>query len=129
MSLGIGSVLFTRPKGSRVKGDSTPVPFFKILFLLWSKSGAHASPRARSISVSLGTRVEISITPPFSSCESTSKIAGKVGYLFFGISPPPHTLYRHIVAVKATIDKQSPHGKLMFKSVVLFSKRALLVYI
>ena len=54
--------------------------------------------------------------------------------MFFGISPfifspLPHTLYKHIVAVKATIDKQSPHGKLLFKSGVLFSKRALLVYI
>ena len=52
--------------------------------------------------------------------------------MFFGISrfifsPPPHTLYKHIVAVKATIDKQSPHGKSLFKSGVLFSKRALLV--
>ena len=28
-------------------------------------------------------------------------------------SSPPHTLYRHIVAVKATIDKQSPHTKLL----------------
>ena len=55
--------------------------------------------------------------------------------MFFDISifkhfPPPHTLYKHIVAVKAAwIDKQSPHGKLLFTSGVLFSKRALLVYI
>ena len=41
--------------------------------------------------------------------------------MFFDISlfklfPPSHTFYKHIVAVKATIDKQSPHGKLLFKS-------------
>ena len=41
--------------------------------------------------------------------------------MFFGISLffyslPPHTLYKQIVAVKATIDKQSPHGKLLFES-------------
>ena len=40
--------------------------------------------------------------------------------MFFDISLfklflPPHTLYKHIVAVKARIDKQSPHGKLLFK--------------
>ena len=29
--------------------------------------------------------------------------------------PPPHSVYRHIVAVKATIDKQSPHSKLLLK--------------
>ena len=31
--------------------------------------------------------------------------------IFFDISclPPPRTFYKHIVAVKATIDKQSPH--------------------
>ena len=31
---------------------------------------------------------------------------------------PLHTLYKHIVAVKATIDKQSPHAKLLLKSAV-----------
>ena len=40
--------------------------------------------RARNISLSLGTEVEIlwfgSIAPQISRCESTSKIAGKVGY-------------------------------------------------
>ena len=41
--------------------------------------------------------------------------------IFFDISvfkhlPPPHTFYKHIVAVKATIDKQSPHSKLLLKS-------------
>ena len=54
--------------------------------------------------------------------------------IFFGIShfmfsPPPHTLSKHIVAVEATIDKQSPHGKVLFKSGGLFSEWALLVYI
>ena len=44
--------------------------------------------------------------------------------VFFVISlfiylPPLHTLCKHIVAVKATIDKQSPRGKLWFKSTVL----------
>ena len=53
--------------------------------------------------------------------------------MFFGISsficlPPPHTLYKDIVAVKATIDKQSPHTKLLLKSGgSLISKRALFV--
>ena len=28
----------------------------------------------------------------------------------FKLLPPPHTLYKHIVAVKAMIDKQSPHA-------------------
>ena len=38
------------------------------------------------------------------------------------------TLYRNIVAaVKETIDKQCPHAKLLLKSGVLFSERALLV--
>ena len=32
----------------------------------------------------------------------------------FKLLSPPHTLYKHIVAVKAMIDKQSPHGKLLF---------------
>ena len=41
--------------------------------------------------------------------------------MFFDISlfkllPPPHTIYKHIVAVKVTIDKQSPHAKLFLKS-------------
>ena len=38
-----------------------------------------------------------------------------VFWLFFLFinSSPPLTLYRHIVAVKATIDKQSPHTKLL----------------
>ena len=48
------------------------------------------------------------------------------GFFLFILSPPRHTLYRHI-AVKATIDKQSPHAKLLLKSGVLFSERALLV--
>ena len=41
-------------------------------------------------------------------------IAVFLAFLFFFInSSPPLTLYRHIVAVKATIDKQSPHAKLL----------------
>ena len=31
--------------------------------------------------------------------------------------PPLHTLYKHIVAVKATINKQSPHAKLLLLKV------------
>ena len=33
--------------------------------------------------------------------------------------PPPRTFYKHIVAIKATIDKQSPHSKLLLKWGVL----------
>ena len=45
--------------------------------------------------------------------------------MFFDISlfklfPAPHTLYKHIVVVKATIHKQSPQGKLFFKYRSLF---------
>ena len=36
--------------------------FSSFLFLLRSRSGAHASPRTGSISSSLGTKVQISIT-------------------------------------------------------------------
>ena len=41
--------------------------------------------------------------------------------IFFDISvfkrlPPPRTFCKHIVAVKATIDKQSPHSKWLLKS-------------
>ena len=39
----------------------------------------------------------------------------------FILFPPSRTLYKHIVAVKATIDKQSPHGKLLFKDRSLLS--------
>ena len=36
------------------------------------------------------------------------------GFFFLFInSSPPLTLYRHIVAVKATIDKQSPHATIV----------------
>ena len=35
------------------------------------------------------------------------------GFFLFINSSPRLTLYRHIVAVKATIDKQSPHAKLL----------------
>ena len=51
--------------------------------------------------------------------------------IFFDISlfkrlPPPRTFYKHIVAVKATIDKQSPYSKLLLKSGgFLISKQAL----
>ena len=38
----------------------------------------------------------------------------------YQLSPPPQTLYKHVVAVKATIDKQSPHRKLLFKDRSLF---------
>ena len=34
----------------------------------------------------------------------------------FKLLPPPHTLYKHIVAVKAMINKQNPHAKLLLKS-------------
>ena len=45
--------------------------------------------------------------------------------IFFDISlferlPPPSTFYKHIVAVKATIDEQSPHSKLLLKSGFFF---------
>ena len=38
-----------------------------------------------------------------------------VFWLFFPFinSSPPLTLYRHIIVVKATIDKQSPHAKIV----------------
>ena len=54
--------------------------------------------------------------------------------MFFDISlfkdlAPPHALYKRIVAVKMTIDKQSPHAKLLksggFPGGVLPSKRLL----
>ena len=35
------------------------------------------------------------------------------GFSLFINSSPRLTLHRHIVAVKATIDKQSPHAKLL----------------
>ena len=35
------------------------------------------------------------------------------GSFLFINSSPRLTLYRHIVAVEATIDKQSPHAKLL----------------
>ena len=35
------------------------------------------------------------------------------GFFLFINSSPRLTLYRHIVAVKVTIDKQSPHAKLL----------------
>ena len=50
---------------------------------------------------------------------------------FFDISlfkrlPPPRTFYKHIVAVKATIDKQSPHSISVVKvGGFLISKQAL----
>ena len=85
-------------------------------FSVGSRCCAHASPRARNISLSLGTKVELlSSTVDF---EDSRK--GWI-LMFFGISrfifsPPPHTLYKHIVAVKVTIDKQSPHAKWLVKS-------------
>ena len=36
-----------------------------------------------------------------------------LAFFLFINSSPLLTLYRHIVAVKATIDKQSPHAKLL----------------
>ena len=96
------------------------------LFFLGSRCYAHASPRARNISLSLGTKVEIlwygPIAPQIFSLRVDFDDTRKCWILFFqGISRfvfslPPHTLHKHIVAVKATIDKQSPHGKLLFKS-------------
>ena len=42
--------------------------------------------------------------------------------------PPPHTEYKHIVAVKATIDKQSPHAKLLLKSGFLSLRNELFLF-
>ena len=44
-----------------------------------------------------------------------SEVSNCVIYRVFSFinSSPRLTLYRHIVAVKATIDKQSPHAKLL----------------
>ena len=39
------------------------------------------------------------------------------GFFLFINSSPRLALYRHIVAVKATIDKQSPHAKLLFLNI------------
>ena len=45
------------------------------------------------------------------SCELSGKVVFDVlWHSFFIYSPPLHTLYKHIVAVKTTINKQSPHG-------------------
>ena len=48
-----------------------------------------------------------------------------LAFFLFIHSPPQHTLYRHIVAVKVTIAKQIPPAKLLLKSGVLFSEGAL----
>ena len=66
--------------------------------------------------------------PSLHSRSWTSRIGLKL--IFFDISlfkrlPPPCTFYKYIVAVKATIDKQSPHSKLLLKSGFFFSKQAL----
>ena len=62
------------------------------------------------------------VAPKFTSLHSRSWISRTgLKLMFFDISlykrlPPPHTFYKHIVAVKATINKQSPHSKLLLNS-------------
>ena len=41
-------------------------------------------------------------------------------FSFYLFAPATDTLYKHTIAVKATIDKQSPHGKLLLKSGFFF---------
>ena len=53
--------------------------------------------------------------------------------MFVGMSRfmlcPRYILYKHIATVKTTIDKQSPHAKLLLKVGVFFiSRRTLLVF-
>ena len=84
--------------------------------------------------LSLGTKVEIIMVWFYCTTDFSLRVELEdirldidVFWHFSFYLHPPYTLYKHIVAVKATIDKQSPHGKLLFKSGVLFSKKALLV--
>ena len=80
-----------------------------------SRCYAHGSPRARITSLSLGMLKWKYYRVDF---EDSRKgwILMFLDISRFIFSPPPHTLYKHIVAVKAMIDKQSPHEKLLFKS-------------
>ena len=73
--------------------------------------------------LSLGTKVKILLHHSHWFSLRSSGVgrywSGKVGYwCFFGFflfinSSPRLSLYRHIVAIKATIDKQSPNAKLL----------------
>ena len=72
------------------------------LSFLGSRCCAHASPRAKSISLSLGT-TDFSLRVALEDCRKGWIL------MFFGISrfifsPLPHTLYKLIVTVKAMID-------------------------
>ena len=74
------------------------------------------------LGLSLGTKVKICCTTPqfLAGVRVELEDIDQEGWIlmFFGFFPLINssarlTLYRHIVAVKATIDMQSPHAKLL----------------